>query len=51
MPGVSTDSIDVYVFRRIRGRAEFLLLRRRADAELETHGMASMGVSTLEKRR
>ncbi len=34
MPGITSDIVDAYVFRRNRGRAEFLLLRRRSDASL-----------------
>ncbi len=31
MPGVVTDIVDVYVFRRLNARVQFLLLQRRAD--------------------
>ncbi|CAN5751709.1 NUDIX domain-containing protein [soil metagenome] len=56
MPGVSTDSVDAYVFRRIRGRAEFLLLRRKADATLGgtwhgIHGRIDDGETSVEAAR
>ena len=34
MPSVMTDQIEVHVFRRRRGKAEFLLLRRAPDRTL-----------------
>lgn len=34
MPGISNDIVDAYVFRRSRGHAEFLLLKRRSDGQL-----------------
>ena len=56
MPGVSTDSVDAYVFRRLRGRAEFLLLRRRADTQLGgtwhgVHGRIEEGETSVEAAR
>lgn len=58
MPGVSTDIVDVYVFRRIRGRAEFLLLRRRSDDDAQlggtwhgVHGRIDDGETSVEAAR
>ena len=34
MPGVVTDIVDVYVFRRLNARVQFLLLQRRADVAM-----------------
>lgn len=31
MPGLVTDIVDAYVFRRLNARVQFLLLQRRAD--------------------
>jgi dATP pyrophosphohydrolase len=31
MPGIVTDIVDVYVFRRLNARVQFLLIRRRPD--------------------
>ena len=31
MPGMATDIVDVYVFRRLNARVQFLLLQRRPD--------------------
>ena len=56
MPGVSTDSVDAYVFRRVRGRAEFLLLRRRSEDQLSgtwhgIHGRIEEGETSIEAAR
>jgi dATP pyrophosphohydrolase len=34
VPRIAADIVDAYVFRRLNGRAQFLLLRRRADVSL-----------------
>ncbi|MEA2526769.1 MAG: dihydroneopterin triphosphate diphosphatase [Thermomicrobiales bacterium] len=34
MPRIAADIVDAYVFRRLNGRTQFLLLRRRADVSL-----------------
>ncbi len=34
MPRIMSDSVDVYPFRRVNGRAQFLLLRRRPAVAL-----------------
>ena len=34
MPGIVTDIVDVYVFRRLNARVQFLLLQRRPDVAM-----------------
>jgi dihydroneopterin triphosphate diphosphatase len=34
VPRIAADIVDAYVFRRLNGRTQFLLLRRRADVSL-----------------
>jgi dATP pyrophosphohydrolase len=34
VPRIAADNVDAYVFRRLNGRTQFLLLRRRADVSL-----------------
>ncbi len=34
MPGLVTDIVDVYVFRRLNARVQFLLLQRQADVPM-----------------
>jgi len=34
MPDVVSDIVDVYVFRRLNARVQFLLLQRRVDVAL-----------------
>lgn len=34
MPKISADIVDAYVFRKLNGRSQFLLLRRRPDVRL-----------------
>jgi dATP pyrophosphohydrolase len=34
VPRIAADIVDVYVFRRLNGRTQFLLMRRRADVSL-----------------
>jgi len=34
VPSIAADIVDAYVFRRLNGRTQFLLLRRRADVSL-----------------
>ncbi|MBX3069740.1 MAG: NUDIX domain-containing protein [Thermomicrobiales bacterium] len=56
MPGISNDIVDAYVFRRNRGHAEFLLLKRRSDGQLggtwhAVHGRIEPDESTVEAAR
>ncbi|MCC6943334.1 MAG: NUDIX domain-containing protein [Thermomicrobiales bacterium] len=56
MPGISNDIVDAYVFRRNRGHAEFLLLKRRSDGQLggtwhAVHGRIDPDESTVEAAR
>lgn len=56
MPGISIDSVDAYVFRRNRGHAEFLLLRRREDSTLGgtwhgVHGRIEPDETSIEAAR
>jgi dihydroneopterin triphosphate diphosphatase len=44
MPGMVTDIVDVYVFRRLNARVQFLLLQRRADVVM---GQTWQGFHTL----
>jgi dATP pyrophosphohydrolase len=34
VPRIAADNVDAYVYRRLNGRTQFLLLRRRADVSL-----------------
>jgi dATP pyrophosphohydrolase len=34
VPRIAADIVDAYVFRRLNGRTQFLLLRRRADVSM-----------------
>ena len=53
MPRIAADIVDAYVFRRLNGRTQFLLLRRRADVSLAgtwqgVHGMIEPDESAVE---
>lgn len=53
---ITTDIVDAYVFRQRNGRAQFLLLRRRAELPLGNtwhgiHGRVSEGETSLEAAR
>lgn len=52
MPQVLSDIVDVYVFRRLNARVQFLLLQRRADVALPYtwqafHSQVRVGDTTL----
>ncbi len=56
MPGLSSDIVDAYIFRRNRGHAEFLLLRRRSEGQLggtwhAVHGRIEADESTVDAAR
>lgn len=56
MPGISSDIVDAYLFRRNRGHAEYLLLRRRSDSQLggtwhAVHGRIDDGESSVDAAR
>jgi dATP pyrophosphohydrolase len=53
MPQVISDIVDVYVFRRLNARVQFLLLQRRSDVALPHtwqafHSQVRVGDTTLE---
>ena len=53
MPQVISDIVDVYVFRRLNARVQFLLLQRRSDVALPHtwqafHAQVRVGDTTLE---
>lgn len=53
MPRLVSDIVDVYVFRRLHGRVQFLLLQRRSDATLgqtwqSFHSQIHMGETTFK---
>lgn len=53
MPQVLSDIIDIYVFRRLNARVQFLLLQRRADVALPhtwqaVHAHVRIGDTTIE---
>ncbi len=53
MPRVVSDIVDVYVFRRLNGRVQFLLLQRKPDVSMGNtwqafHSQIQMGDTTLE---
>jgi dATP pyrophosphohydrolase len=53
MPQVLSDIVDVYVFRRLNARVQFLLLQRRSDVALPHtwqafHSQVHVGDTTLE---
>ena len=52
MPRIVSDIVDVYVFRRLNGRVQFLLLQRKPDVSMANtwqafHGQVRMGDTTL----
>ncbi len=56
MPQVVSDIVDVYVFRRLNARVQFLLLQRRADVAMPQtwqafHSRIGEGESTLDAVR
>ncbi len=56
MPGISYDIVDAYIFRRNRGHAEFLLLKRRSDGQLGgtwhgIHGRIEESETSVEAAR
>lgn len=56
MPKVLSDIVDVYVFRRLNARVQFLLLQRRHDVAMPQtwqgfHAQIEPGESTLEAAR
>jgi len=56
MPQVLSDIVDVYVFRRLNARVQFLLLQRRPDVTMPQtwqgfHAQIEAGESTLEAAR
>jgi dATP pyrophosphohydrolase len=56
MPELVSDIVDVYVFRRLNGRVQFLLLQRRPDVPMPQtwqgfHAQIEDGESTLEAAR
>jgi dATP pyrophosphohydrolase len=56
VPGISTDIVDAYVFRRNRGHSEFLLLRRKIGLELGgtwhgVHGRIHEGETAVDAAR
>jgi|GEM_PF-1385858 len=53
MPQVISDIVDVYVFRRLNARVQFLLLQRRSDVALPHtwqafHSQVHVGTTTLQ---
>jgi dATP pyrophosphohydrolase len=56
MPRVVSDIVDVYVFRRLNARVQFLLLQRRQDVAMphtwqSFHSQVRVGDSTMETVR
>lgn len=56
MPRVVSDIVDVYVFRRLNARIQFLLLQRRSDVALphtwqSFHSQIRVGETTLDTVR
>ncbi len=52
MPNIAADIVDAYVFRRLNGRTQFLLLQRRHDLSLggtwqSIHGKVEPGETAL----
>jgi dATP pyrophosphohydrolase len=53
MPQVLSDIVDIYVFRRLNARVQFLLLQRRSDVALPhtwqaIHSQVRVGDTTIE---
>lgn len=53
MPQVLSDIVDIYVFRRLNARVQFLLLQRRADVALPhtwqaIHSQVRIGDTTIQ---
>ena len=56
MPRVVSDIVDVYVFRRLNGRVQFLLLQRKPEVSMANtwqafHSQIKMGSTTLQTVR
>lgn len=56
MPRVVSDIVDVYVFRRLNGRVQFLLLQRKPEVSMGNtwqafHSQIRMGNTTLQTVR
>ena len=56
MPRVVSDIVDVYVFRRLNGRVQFLLLQRKPEVSMANtwqafHSQIKLGNTTLETVR
>lgn len=56
MPRVVSDIVDVYVFRRLHGRVQFLLLQRKADVSMGNtwqsfHAHIDVGDTTMHTTR
>lgn len=56
MPRVVSDIVDVYVFRRLNGRVQFLLLQRKPEVSMANtwqafHSQIKMGHTTLQTVR
>lgn len=56
MPRVVSDIVDVYVFRRLNGRVQFLLLQRKPEVSMANtwqafHSQIKMGDTTLQTVR
>lgn len=56
MPRVVSDIVDVYVFRRLNGRVQFLLLQRKPEVSMANtwqafHSQIRMGNTTLQTVR
>lgn len=56
MPGIVSDIVDVYVFRRLNARVQFLMLQRRHDVAMAMtwqgfHAQIEQGEATLDAAR
>ncbi|MGB3329763.1 MAG: NUDIX domain-containing protein [Thermomicrobiales bacterium] len=56
MPGIVSDIVDVYVFRRLNARVQFLMLQRRHDVAMAMtwqgfHAQIEPGEATLDAAR
>lgn len=53
MPRIVSDIVDVYIFRRLNGRVQFLLLQRKPDVSMANtwqafHSQVRLGDTTLQ---